>query len=181
MNQNPAATDLRYPIGQFKPVDDPLAAQVSQWLDRIEVLPRELRSVVATLSEEQLDTRYRPEGWTLRQVVHHLVDSHLNAYVRCKWALTEDSPEIKTYQEALWAELVDYRDTPIEASLQFLQALHARWIILLRGLSEDQLRRKFQHPEWGAVDIRTTCGIYAWHGRHHLAHITQTIERQGWI
>ena len=172
--------DLRYPIGKFEPIQPITDSTVSKWIDAIEVLPGDLHQTVADLSDAQLDTQYRPEGWTIRQVVHHLVDSHLNAYVRCKWALTEDLPAIKTYHEDRWADLVDYRETPVKVSLDLLQALHLRWIILLRGLSVDQLRRKFQHPEWGDVDIRMTTGIYAWHGRHHLAHITTTINRFGW-
>ena len=155
-------------------------ADLDRWLAQIEALPRELRDAVAGLSDEQLDTPYRPGGWTLRQVVHHVPDSHLNSYVRFKWALTEDEPAIKTYDEARWADLADYRDLPIEASLEFLELLHRKWVVLLRSLTPEQWSRRFVHPEWGRIDLATTAGTYAWHGRHHLAHITTTAERFGW-
>ncbi len=172
--------ELRYPIGRFQIPESMSDADLASWIDDIAALPQLVSNAVENLNEDQLGTAYRPDGWTLRQVVHHLVDSHLNAYVRCKWALTEDAPKIKTYEEALWAELGDYRDTPVEISLDLLGALHARWVILLRGLSAADLERTFRHPEWGTVDIRSTTAIYSWHGRHHLAHITTTAEREGW-
>ena len=125
----------------------------------------------ASMSPAELDTRYRPGGWTARQVVHHLADSHINSYVRFKWALTEDEPVIKAYHEERWAELVDYRATPIVTSLDLLDALHERWSSLLKNLDSDQLDRTFIHPESGRTPLRVNIGIYAWHGRHHLAHI----------
>ena len=172
--------DLRYPIGEFEPPAEVTEEDLEGWLDEIEALPRALRAAVAGLSDEQLDTRYRPGGWTLRQVVHHLSDSHLNSYIRFKWTLTEDEPAIKTYEEARWAELADYRELPVETSLDFLELLHRRWVTLLRALTPEQWSRRFVHPEWGKVDLATTAAIYAWHGRHHLAHITTTAERLGW-
>ncbi len=173
-------TDLRYPIGQFEHRGEVTDEDLERWLGEIEALPRALRDAVAGLSDEQLDTAYRPGGWTLRQVVHHIPDSHLNSYVRFKWALTEDEPDIKTYEEARWAELADYRTVPIETSLDFLDLLHRKWAALLRALTPEQWSRRFVHPEWGKIDLATTAGVYAWHGRHHLAHITTTAERLGW-
>ncbi len=173
-------TDLRYPIGKFDhdgPVsDDDLAL----WIGQIEVLPEQMRPVVTGLTEKQLDTPYRLGGWTLRQVVHHVPDSHLNCYIRFKWALTEEEPIIKTYDEQRWAELVDYRVVPVEMSLDFLTLLHARLVTLLRSLSRDRLSRRFVHPESGSTELAWNVGSYAWHGRHHLAHITTAIEREGW-
>ena len=172
--------DLRYPIGRFEPPDPITGADVARWIDEIEALPDEMRRAVAGLTDEQLDPPYRPGGWTLRQVVHHVPDSHLNSYVRFKWALTEDEPTIKTYEEARWAELADYRTVPISISLDFLTLLHRKWSALLRALTPEQWSRRFVHPEWGKIDLATTAGQYAWHGRHHLAHITTTVARHGW-
>lgn len=173
-------TDLRYPIGQFEHQGEVAEEDLDRWLGEIEALPRAVRDAVAGLSDEQLDTPYRPGGWTLRQVVHHIPDSHLNSYIRFKWALTEDEPAIKVYEEARWAELDDYRTVPIEISLDFLDLLHRKWVMLLRSLTPEQWSRRFAHPEWGKIDLATTAGVYAWHGRHHLAHITTTAKRLGW-
>jgi len=173
-------TDPRYPIGRFAHPGEVSDDDLARWTGRIEALPGELRAAVDGLGEAQLDTRYRPGGWTLRQVVHHLPDSHLNAYVRFKWALTEDEPAIKVYDEARWAELADTRLTPVATSLDLLAHLHQRWVTLIRALDGDQLARRFLHPEWGAVDLAHAVGSYAWHGRHHLAHVTTTREREGW-
>jgi hypothetical protein len=173
-------TDLRYPIGRFDhegPVtDDDLA----RWIDQIEALPGRLRRAVDGLTDAQLDTSYRPGGWTLRQVVHHVPDSHLNSYVRFKWALTEDEPLIKAYDEAGWAELADYRTVPVATSLDFLALLHAKWVALLRSLAREQLGRRFVHPVSGPTALDRAIGLYAWHGQHHLAHVTTTAERNGW-
>ena len=173
-------TDLRYPIGEFEPPAAVTDEDLERWLGEIDALPQAVRGAVAGLSGEQLDTRYRPGGWTLRQVVHHLPDSHLNSYLRFKWALTEDEPTIKTYDEVRAAELADYRLVPVETSLDFLELLHRKWVILLRALTPEQWSRGFVHPDLGRLDLATTAGLYAWHGRHHLAHITTTAERLGW-
>ena len=172
--------DLRYPIGRFEHSGLVSGRDLSTWIGQIEVLPEQLRQVVVRLSDEQVDTVYRPGGWTIRQVVHHLADSHTNCYVRFKWALTEEEPTIKTYDERRWAELVDYRLVPVQTSLDFLSLLHERWVVLLRALTPDQLSRRFVHPESGPSELAWNVGNYAWHGRHHLAHITGTVEREGW-
>ena len=171
--------DLRYPIGRFAPVENVAPARVQAWIDDIAALPADLRRTVEPLTDGQLDTPYRPGGWTVRQVVHHLPDSHMNSLVRFKWALTEDRPLIKAYDENGWAALPDCRG-PIGHSLDLLAALHARWADLLRSLSWTQLQREFVHPESGAVKLAVSVGDYAWHGRHHLAHIQRLIEREGW-
>ena len=173
-------SDPRYPIGQFEHRGAVTAEQLERWLGEIEALPPALRGAVAGLSAEQLDTPYRPGGWTLRQVVHHLPDSHLNAYIRFKWALTEDEPTIKTYDEARWAEIADYRTVPIAVSLDLLTLLHRKWTALLRVLTPEQWSRCLVHPDMGRLDLATVAGHYAWHGRHHLAHVTTTAERLGW-
>ncbi|MXY17763.1 MAG: putative metal-dependent hydrolase [Acidobacteria bacterium] len=172
-------TDLQYPIGKPAAADLPTPEQVAAWIDDIAALPADLRRTVAPLADNQLDTPYRPGGWTVRQVVYHLPDSHMNSLVRFKWALTEERPLIKAYDEKGWAALPDCRG-PIDHSLDFLEALHARWVDLLRSLSWTQLQREFVHPESGAATLAATVGLYAWHGRHHLAHIERLIEREGW-
>lgn len=172
--------DLRYPIGRFDHQGPVSREDLDRWIDEIEALPEAMRRAVEGLTTEQLDTPYRPGGWTIRQVVHHVPDSHTNSYVRIKWALTEQNPVIKAYDENAWAALADYELTPITVSLDYLRALHARWVILLRSLSDEQLAREFVHPVTGPVALARTIGNYAWHGRHHLAHITSQIERAGW-
>jgi uncharacterized damage-inducible protein DinB len=171
---------LRFPIGQFKRgntfTDDERRASV----DAIAEAPARLRAAVAGLRAEQLDTPYRTGGWTVRQLVHHLPDSHMNSYVRFKLALTEDEPTIKTYEEALWAELADAKTTPIEPSLALLENLHSRWVLLLRSLTPGDLARKFRHPDLGTVTLDESLALYAWHGCHHVAHITTLRERNGW-
>jgi hypothetical protein len=171
--------DLLYPIGPFEHEGPVTADQLDAWIRQIEGLPEQLRAATAGLGDDRLNTPYRPSGWTLRQVVHHIPDSHLNSYVRFKWALTEDRPVIKAYDEQRWATLPDYR-APIETSLDLLASLHEKWTALLRELSSEQLSRKFVHPDSGPTELRWNVGSYAWHGRHHLAHITSTIERLGW-
>jgi hypothetical protein len=176
-----SATDLRYPIGKFALDGDVTEAHRQRWLDDIARGPSALRAAVRGLSPAQLDTPYRPGGWTVRQVVHHVPDSHLNAYVRCKLALTEDEPTIKPYDEARWAELRDSRIVPIDVSLTLLDVLHERWVALLRSLGPAELRRTMRHPEHGRVmSIEYVMGLYAWHGRHHVAHVTGLREREGW-
>jgi uncharacterized damage-inducible protein DinB len=146
----------------------------------IEQAPAQLRSAVSGLEAAQLDTPYRPGGWTVRQVVHHLPDSHLNSYVRFKLALTEEEPLIKPYDEAAWAELADTRDTDIAVSLTLLDSLHQRWTVLLRSLASTDWRKTFRHPELGTMSLEKTAALYAWHGRHHVAQITSLRERMGW-
>jgi uncharacterized damage-inducible protein DinB len=171
---------LRYPIGKVTRPATVTAAHRQQWIDEIEAAPALLRAAVAGLSDEQLDTPYRPGGWTVRQVVHHVPDSHLNAYVRLRWALTEDDPPIKAYDEKAWAELADIRATPVDLSLALLEALHARWMVFLRVLTEADCARTIQHPENGSMSVDDLLANYAWHGRHHTAHITSLRERMGW-
>jgi hypothetical protein len=195
--------DVRYPIGEFIPPAQMTTEQRARFVEQIAELPSLLRRAVEGLSPEQLDTPYRPEGWTVRQVVHHVPDSHLNAYARMKLALTEDLPTIKTYDQEGWLAVTDL-DVPIEASLGLLDGLHALWAGMLRWLSEDEWRRGFIHPElvdaaaqqggqsdapWrrafaaderGVISVQALLPTYAWHGRHHVAHITSLRERMGW-
>ncbi len=173
-------TDLRYPIGKFHYDGPPSEDQKQAFLDEIANTPANLRIASRGLSDAQLDTPYRPGGWTVRQVVHHLPDSHLNSYVRFKLALTEDEPTIKPYAEDRWAELGDTKATPIEVSLILLESLHDRWVRLLRSLKPEDWKRTFRHPELGVMNLEKTLAIYAWHGRHHVAHITALRERSGW-
>lgn len=173
-------TDPRYPIGRFDRNINVAKEMRIDFIKTIEELPAQLRKEVENLSQQQLDTPYRDGGWTVRQVVHHIPDSHLNAYIRFKLALTEDNPQIKTYEEHLWAELPDTFNTPIEVSLQLLESIHTRWAILLRLLTDTQFEKTFQHPEWGKITLSKTLALYAWHSRHHLAHITELKKRMGW-
>lgn len=176
--ENLSLEKLRYPIGVFtKPafIDDEL---LEEWLGDIEALPTLLKKAVEGLSEEQLSLPYRPEGWTLRQTVNHLADSHINAYCRFKLALTEDRPTIRPYEEQLWAELEDGKNAPIEWALTLLEVLHKRWIYLLKSLTNVQFDRTFIHPASGQEhSLRTIVGMYSWHGRHHTAHITELRKR----
>ncbi len=174
-------TDPRYPIGKFnvdREVDD---EKRRLWLAQIAEAPVDLRKAVAGLSAERLDTTYRPGGWTIRQVLHHLPDSHLNGYVRFKLALTEEQPTIKPYLEAMWAETADNQATPVEVSLVLLESLHERWVNLLRSLSSADLARTFLHPQSGPMTLDAAVSLYAWHGRHHIAHITCLRQARGWI
>ena len=176
-----ATTDLRYPIGKFRLDGDVTEERRAGWIADLAELPARMRAAVAGLTPEQLSTPYRPGGWTVRQVVHHVPDSHVNAYVRFKLALTEERPTIKPYDEGRWAELADTRDTPIEVSLAMLDALHARWVQLLRSLGAEDLRRSFVHPEHGkSLTLEWMLAQYSWHGRHHVAHITSLRQREGW-
>lgn len=172
--------DLRYPIGEFKfgtPfTDDERQACIA----KIEATPARMRAAVAGLNEEQLDTPYRLDGWSVRQVVHHVPESHLNSYTRFKLALTEDEPVIKPYFEDRWAELDDARQAPIGLSLDLLEALHGRWVWFLRSLKPTDFERTFRHPELGVVSLNKNIALYAWHGQHHVAQITTLRERMGW-
>ncbi len=172
--------DLRYPIGEFK-FEGPLTRNKCEALiDEIAATPNNMRTALAGLDDAQLDTPYRPEGWTIRQVVHHVPESHLISYTRFKLALTEDEPVIKPYFEDRWARLDDAREAPVELSLNLLDALHQRWVWFLRTLSDADLQRTFRHPELGVVSLERNIALYAWHGRHHTAHITSLRERMGW-
>ncbi|WP_264740065.1 YfiT family bacillithiol transferase [Cytobacillus firmus] len=171
--------DMKYPIGTFQ-FDDEITSRVtSVWINEIEDLPRLLRDAVKDLDNDQLETAYRSGGWTVRQVIHHLADSHINAYIRFKLALTEENPIIKPYDETKWAQLSDY-NMPIDTSLLLLETLHKRWTKLLRGLTPADMEKTFIHPDSGEVSIGKNIGIYAWHGKHHLAHITSLCNRNGW-
>ena len=172
--------DLRYPIGPFKWSGPNTPEQQQRFIDDIAAAPQRLRLAVAGLSNEQLETPYRPGGWNIRQVVHHVPESHMNSYVRFKLALTEENPTVKPYDEARWAQLADVRTTPIDVSMALLESLHIRWVTLLRSLSTKDFERTFQHPEIGLVSLDRNLALYAWHGAHHVAHITGVRERMGW-
>jgi len=174
-------TDLRYPIGKFERKDTLTAAERRTCIDQIAAVPQKLRDAVRGLSEKQLDTPYREGGWTVRQVAHHVPDSHMNAYIRVKLALTEDRPVIKPYDEDAWSKLTDMRDTPVETSLTLNDALHARWLTILRSMRAEDFRRTFRHPEYECdFSIDGLVALYAWHGRHHVAHITSLRDRMHW-
>jgi uncharacterized damage-inducible protein DinB len=175
-----AAVDLRYPIGKLvrKAVLTPDERRIG--IEQIAETPGRLSVAVAGLTPAQLDTPYREGGWTVRQVVHHLADSHMNAFVRFKLALTEQEPTIKPYEQELWAALPDGAQPPVEVSLALLTALHQRWVVLLQSMKPADFARTFQHPEMGIVTLDGNVCIYSWHGRHHVAHITSLRERMGW-
>jgi DinB superfamily len=172
--------DVRYPIGKFSWGGKQTVKKRNHSIDEIAATPGRMRKAVAGLNTSQLDTPYRDGGWTVRQVVHHVPDSHMNSYIRFKFALTEHEPTIKPYDEAQWAELIDGRTAPIEPSLNLLEGLHHRWTLFLTSLSEDDVNRRFHHPELGVVTIDQYIALYAWHGAHHVAHITSLRERNGW-
>ena len=174
------AVDLRYPIGRLVWKGSSMAEERARSIEAIEEAPARMRAAVKGLSAEQLAKPYREGGWTVAQVAHHVPDSHMNSYVRFKLALTEESPVIKPYEEARWAELADTRVTPVETSLVLLEALHGRWTALLRAMTEAEWGRSFVHPEMGAVRLDRALALYDWHGRHHVAHITALRERMGW-
>lgn len=172
---------LRYPLGKFKAPEDYQTEDFRKWISSIRSLPDELEKLVAHLSDEQLDTPYREGGWTIRQVVHHLADSHLNGYSRMKLALTEEEPTIKLYNQKLWAETWDGKKEPIESSIDLLKGLHARWVTFLESLSVEDFSKVFIHPEnLNRMSVGLWTSIYAWHGKHHMAHIRNLIESKSW-
>lgn len=168
--------DLRYPIGRFDPA---AAGPRPQQIATLRELPARLRAAVAGLNEAQLDTPYRDGGWTVRQLIHHIADSHANCYIRIKLALTENAPTISAYDEAAWAKLPDSR-LPVEVSLTMLDSVHARLGHLLESMSDEDYERTFIHPERGTVTLANNLAVYDWHSRHHTAHITRLRERMGW-
>jgi DinB superfamily len=172
--------DPRYPIGRFSPDPKPTPESRNRHIEQIAGLPTRMRRAVAGLNDNQLNTPYREGGWSVRRVVHHVPDSHLNAYIRFKWALTENVPTIKAYDEVSWADLKDSDLTPVEVSLNLLDSLHARWTVLLRSMTPQDFQRKFVHPESGPHDADWLLGLYAWHGNHHVAHITSLREKMRW-
>jgi hypothetical protein len=172
--------DLSYPIGRFD-FGKPVAAEARpQLIAEIEAAPARFREAVRGLADEQLDTPYRPGGWTVRQVVHHVADSHMNSYLRFRLALTEEEPAVKGYDQTKWAEMRDVRNGPVEMSLALLDGLHVRWVALLKSMTDADFERRFRHSEIGLVRLDTNLALYAWHGRHHAAHITGLRERMGW-
>jgi hypothetical protein len=171
---------LRYPIGLYEHPPVPTEAEVRAWIAELETFPGDLRRTVARLRGPRLEEPYRPGGWNAREVVHHLADSHLNAWCRIKLALTEDRPLIKVWDEAAWARTPDYRRVPVEDELDFLELLHRKLAALLLELDEEARRRTFQHPEWGETSVEHMIGLYAWHGRHHRAQLTSLMARKGW-
>ena len=173
-------SDPRFPIGKFVYDAAPTEAQRSELISNIERAPAALRAAVQGLSPQQLDTPYRDGGWTVRQVVHHVPESHMNAYIRFKLALTEDEPTIKPYAEDLWAKLPDVQAVPIDVSLALLDSLHVRFVQVLRGMKAEDWKRTFRHPEQGIVPLERNLALYSWHGRHHVAHVTELRKKMGW-
>jgi uncharacterized damage-inducible protein DinB len=173
-------TDLRYPIGPFVTPAALTPSERAAAIDRIAAAPAALRRAVAGLGPAQLDTPYRDGGWAVRQVVHHVPDSHLNAYIRFKLGLTEEQPTIKPYDQQRWAQLPDTATVPVDVSLTLLEALHVRWVALLRGMSAADFARTVVHPEMGTLSLDQTLALYAWHGEHHTAHVTALRARRGW-
>lgn len=172
--------DLRYPVGAYRRPATIGPAEREGFIGEIAETPGRLRAAVRGLTDSQLDTVYREGGWTVRQVVHHLPDSHLNAYVRFKLALTEEQPVIRTYEESLWAELPEARSAPVEMSLALLDAIHARWVAGMRSLPADSFERRYRHPDMGLMSLNEQLAHYSWHGRHHICHITALRRRLGW-
>jgi hypothetical protein len=172
---------LRFPVGRFEAKPALSSAERDALIGEVAGLPAQLRDAVSGLSDEQLDTPYRPGGWTVRQVVHHVPDSHLNSYIRFKWTLTEDTPTIKAYEQGDWAELEEGRTGPVEMSLALTDALHVRWVAMLHAMSGDDWGRELRHPDHGTLlSLDWMLQLYAWHGRHHVAHINSLRSRQGW-
>lgn len=171
---------LRFPIGHYQPPSPISTDTRTAWMKSLAATADKLTEAVSGLSEEQLDTPYREGGWSVRQTVHHIADSHMNSYVRFRLALTEENPTIKPYAEDRWAVLPDARHANVELSLHLIEALHARWVLLLKGISDADWQRTFIHPVSGQQTLENTLGLYAWHGEHHTAQITRLRERMGW-
>lgn len=180
MTTSAVAPDLRYPVGQFKPQPSYSDAQRTAMIQDIAELPAKLRAAVSGLNDAQLETPYRDGGWTVRQTVHHVADSHMNSYIRFRLAVTETSPTIKTYDEAAWAELADAKHEPVEVSLKLLEAMHHRWVVLLKSFKPEDWKRTVVHPERGEIDMNINLALYSWHSKHHVAHITELRKRQDW-
>jgi hypothetical protein len=173
-------SDPRYPVGKFTYAGPPDEAQRNQFINDIEKAPAALRAAIQGLSPKQMETPYRDGGWTVCQVVHHVPESHMNAYIRFKLGLTEDNPTIKPYLEDRWAGTADVQSTPPEVSLALLDSLHDRWVRLLRSLKPEEWKRQFSHPEMGPMPLEKNLALYSWHGRHHVAHVTELRKRMGW-
>jgi uncharacterized damage-inducible protein DinB len=171
---------LKYPIGRYQLEDIIDKDSINNWIKEIESLPEKLIAAVRGLNKEQLQTPYRPEGWTVQQVVHHIADSHMNVYIRFKLALTENKPIVKPYDQKLWAELADTKSVEVKVSLDLIKSLHKRWTTLLYQLTEEELEKEYLHPESGMKNLKETICNYAWHGNHHLAHITSLKQRMSW-
>lgn len=174
------ADDIRYPVGRFTQQSVPDTAARAELIRHIEELPVKIDAAVARLTQEQLDTPYRPEGWTPRQIVHHVADSHMNAYIRFKLGVTENNPTIKPYNEQTWAETLEARTGDVSLSLPLLTALHGRWVTFLKSLDVPAFARTIMHPEKGPMTLDELLGLYAWHSRHHTAHITEMRKRNNW-
>lgn len=173
---------LKYPIGQFDCPNTISKQHIESWVSILEHFPNRLENLVKDLNDKQLDTPYRPEGWTIRQVVHHISDSHHHSYTRFKWALTEDKPVIKAYYEGPWAELIDSKMAPIAMSISHLRAIHFKLVYLIKLLTDNQLEKCFIHPETSKeVSLSANIGKYAWHSNHHYAHIENILKSKGWL
>ena len=172
--------DLRYPVGKFSPKNEITQQEREEFIRQISEAPERLRDAVTGLTDWQLDTPYRPGGWTVRQVVHHLPDSHMNSYMRFKLALSEQQPTIKPYKQDLWAEFPEAKIAPVEMSLTLLESLHKRWVLFLQSMKPSDFARTLNHPESGIMNLDRVLQLYAWHGRHHVAHITSLRQRSGW-
>ena len=177
---NPVDKNVQYPIGEMPSIKEPSRAQLNEWIENIEQFPNRLKKITDGLTSEQLNWRYRPDGWMIKQVVHHCGDSHINSYIRFKLALTEESPKIRPYFEGKWAELFDSQDDDISDSIELITVLHRKWVKLLRGLTEEDLNKEFVHPEHGTIfNLAENIGIYSWHSLHHLEHIKIAIQSKG--
>lgn len=172
--------DLRFPIGDFQISTEVTPEMREKFIRTIAELPLKIRAALRDLEDEQINTPYRPEGWTVRQLVHHIADSHINSFCRFKLGLSEDTPTIKPYDEASWAEMADVKNAPIDLSLGIIDGIHARWAMLLKSMSDEDFERKINHPQRGTMSLNSMLALYDWHSRHHTAHITNLRERNNW-